>query len=128
MACYRLRNPVRRYAWGSDRVLPEFLGEPNPASEPWAELWIGAHGRASSSVEVGGVWRPLRRFVEAHPARVLGERVLARFGAQLPFLLKVLAVEPALAPDPPRPGGGGPRLGAGGGRTHPRRRSGAELS
>jgi mannose-6-phosphate isomerase len=97
MACYRLRNPVQRYAWGSDRVLPEFLGEPNPTGEPWAELWIGAHGRASSSVEVGGVWRPLRRFVEDQPARVLGERVLARFGAQLPFLLKVLAVERPLS-------------------------------
>lgn len=97
MACYRLRNDVQRYAWGSPTVLPELLGQPNPDGEPWAELWIGAHARASSSVEVGGRWRPLRQLVEDLPARVLGERVLARFGAQLPFLFKVLAVERPLS-------------------------------
>jgi mannose-6-phosphate isomerase len=97
MACYRLRNPVQRYAWGSPRVLPDLLGEANPSQEPWAELWVGAHPRASSSIEVGGVWHSLRRFVENSPARVLGGRVAARFGAQLPFLLKVLAVERPLS-------------------------------
>jgi mannose-6-phosphate isomerase len=97
MACYRLRNPVQRYAWGSPCVLPDFLGEPNPALEPWAELWIGAHPRGTSSIEVGGRWRPLRGFVEHQPERVLGAPVLARFGAQLPFLLKVLAVEQPLS-------------------------------
>lgn len=97
MACYRLRNPVQRYDWGSPTALPDLLGEANPTREPWAELWIGAHARASSSVELGGVWRPLRGFVEQRPDRVLGEAVLARFGAQLPFLLKVLAVERPLS-------------------------------
>lgn len=97
MACYRLRNPVKRYAWGSRSVLPELLGAPSPSDEPWAELWIGAHARASSEVEVGGAWRSLRAWVEDRPAPVLGERVLARFGAQLPFLLKVLAAEQPLS-------------------------------
>jgi len=97
MACYRLRNPVQKYAWGSPRVLPELLGTANPGGEPWAELWIGAHARAPSSVEVGGAWRSLRDFVEREPARVLGAGVVARFGAQLPYLLKVLAVERPLS-------------------------------
>jgi mannose-6-phosphate isomerase len=97
MACYRLRNPVMRYAWGSRTALPELLGAESPSAEPWAELWIGAHPRASSEVEVGGAWRPLRAWVEERPAPVLGPRVLARFGAQLPFLLKVLAAEEPLS-------------------------------
>jgi mannose-6-phosphate isomerase len=97
MAAHRLRNPIRRYPWGSRTTLPELLGAPSPSSEPWAELWIGAHESAPSEVEIGGAWRSLRAWVEDRPARVLGERVLARFGAQLPFLLKVLAVEEPLS-------------------------------
>ena len=97
MACYRLRNPIQRYAWGSRTVLPELLGAASPSEEPWAELWIGAHARAPSEALVGGAWRSLRAWIEERPARVLGEGVLARFGAQLPFLLKVLAAEQPLS-------------------------------
>lgn len=97
MACYRLRNSVQRYAWGSRTAIPELLDEPNPDGEPWAELWVGAHASAPSEVEVGGAWRSLRAWIEERPADVLGERVLARFGAQLPFLLKVVASERPLS-------------------------------
>jgi mannose-6-phosphate isomerase len=97
MACHRLRSPVQRYAWGSRTVLSELLGAPSPSAEPWAELWIGAHARAPSDVEVGTAWRSLRGWIEARPDLVLGERVAARFGAQLPFLLKILAVERPLS-------------------------------
>lgn len=92
MACYRLRNAVQHYAWGSHRALPELLGAPSPSAEPWAELWIGAHLRAPSEALVGGSWRSLRAWIEDRPLPVLGAAVAARFGAQLPFLLKVLAV------------------------------------
>jgi mannose-6-phosphate isomerase len=97
MACYRLRNPVQHYAWGSHTVLPELLGAPSPSAEPWAELWIGAHARAPSEAWVGGAWRSLRRWIEDRPVPVLGERMAARFGAQLPFLLKLLAAERPLS-------------------------------
>jgi mannose-6-phosphate isomerase len=97
MACYRLRNPVQHYAWGSRTVLPELLGAPSPSAEPWAELWIGAHARAPSEVEIGGAWRSLRGWIEERPVPVLGQRVAARFGAQLPFLLKLIAAEQPLS-------------------------------
>jgi mannose-6-phosphate isomerase len=97
MAGYRLRNPVKRYAWGSRDVLQELLGAPAPGEEPWAELWLGAHARGPSEVEVGGAWRSLRGWIEARPVPVLGERVAARFGAQLPFLLKLIAAERPLS-------------------------------
>jgi mannose-6-phosphate isomerase len=97
MAGYRLRNPIQRYDWGSREALQNLLGAPAPGDEPWAELWIGAHARAGSEVEVGGSWRSLRRWIEERPRPVLGTRVAARFGAQLPFLLKVLAAERPLS-------------------------------
>jgi mannose-6-phosphate isomerase len=97
MAGYPLRCEVQRYAWGSRHALPELLGEPSPSAEPWAELWLGAHARAPSQVRVGSAWRSLRAWIEERPVPVLGARVAERFGAQLPFLLKVLAVERPLS-------------------------------
>jgi len=97
MACYRLRCEVQHYDWGSRSALPELLGAPAPSAEPWAELWLGAHARAPSQVLVGSTWRSLRAWIEDRPAAVLGARVAERFGAQLPFLLKVLAVERPLS-------------------------------
>lgn len=99
-----LSNPVRGgrdgYAWGSRTVLAELLGRPVPSPEPEAELWIGAHPTGPSTA--GGT--PLTDLIAAAPAEVLGEAVLARYGARLPYLLKVLAADAPLSlqahPDP----------------------------
>lgn len=92
-----LENTVRSYAWGSRTFLAELLGRPSPAPEPEAELWMGAHARAPSQVCIGEQRVPLPQRIDADPAAVLGASVAARFGGQLPFLLKVLAVETALS-------------------------------
>lgn len=95
-----LSNPVRRYAWGSRTALAELLGRPVPSPEPEAELWIGAHPTGPSTA--GGT--PLTDLIAAAPAEVLGEDALARYGARLPYLLKVLAADAPLSlqahPDP----------------------------
>jgi mannose-6-phosphate isomerase len=93
----RLDNPILEYDWGSRTALPELLGRPSPAPKPQAELWMGAHSKAPSRVEVAGSKLPLDVLIEAKPAAVLGERVLETFGPRLPFLFKVLAVERALS-------------------------------
>jgi mannose-6-phosphate isomerase len=72
-----LTNPVRTYAWGSHTVLPELLGEPSPAAEPWAEVWIGAH--------------------PADPSRLPDGRTLAEVEPRLPFLVKLLAAAEPLS-------------------------------
>jgi mannose-6-phosphate isomerase len=54
MSVHALRNPIQEYAWGSHTTLPAFLGRPVPSERPWAELWLGAHPRASSQVRVNG--------------------------------------------------------------------------
>ncbi|MGH3683246.1 MAG: type I phosphomannose isomerase catalytic subunit, partial [Natronosporangium sp.] len=39
----RLRNPIRRYAWGSRSVIAGLQGRAAPSPGPEAELWVGAH-------------------------------------------------------------------------------------
>ena len=82
-----LDNPIMHYAWGSPDAIPRLLGRDNPGGEPWAELWMGAHPKAPSSVRVGGESVPLDALIEREPAAILGEGG----GARLPFLFKVLA-------------------------------------
>ncbi len=95
---YRLDNSTRRYSWGSRHVLAELLGRPVPSPEPEAELWLGAHsGAPSRLVGEDGSRVSLRTAIEQRPAELLGTACLEAFGPELPFLLKVLAVEDPLS-------------------------------
>lgn len=91
----RLRNPVRGYAWGSRSVIAGLQGRPVPSPGPEAELWIGAHPADPSVLESSGV--PLTEAIAADPGQVLGEPVRSRFGARLPYLLKLLAADAPLS-------------------------------
>ncbi|SEK24077.1 mannose-6-phosphate isomerase, type 1 [Blastococcus sp. DSM 46786] len=91
---WQLSNGVRFYPWGSRTVIPELLGEPVPADRPHAELWVGAHPDEPSVLSDG---RPLDKAIAEDPDRLLGPAVVERFGARLPFLLKVLAAETPLS-------------------------------
>ena len=93
----QLRNPIRDYAWGSRSALAELQGRPSPAPRPEAELWMGAHPGAPSEVRCDGDWIPLGDWIRRDPEAVLGKAVLERFGAELPFLFKVLAPVQALS-------------------------------
>ncbi|SEM49243.1 mannose-6-phosphate isomerase, class I [Streptacidiphilus jiangxiensis] len=86
----RLENAVRPYAWGSRTAIPALLGQ-EPSGEPQAELWMGAHPGAPSGVDRGAGGVSLDRLIAADPERELGAATVARFGAGLPFLFKVLA-------------------------------------
>jgi mannose-6-phosphate isomerase len=91
---WQLTSGVRFYPWGSRTVIPELLGEPVPAERPYAELWVGAHPDEPSLLPDG---RPLDLAIAADPDALLGRPVVERFGARLPFLLKVLAAESPLS-------------------------------
>ena len=93
----RLENPVQHYAWGSHTAIPELLGRPSPAPEPWAELWMGAHPMATSRVVGAGESLPLDAYVARDPEAVLGAATAARFERKLPFLFKVLAAAEPLS-------------------------------
>lgn len=91
---YLLHNRIQPYEWGGrgpGAFIPRLLGiEPEPG-RPYAELWIGAHPSAPSQVELGGRLVPLPDAIARQPDDILGPAVVARFGASLPFLLKVLS-------------------------------------
>ena len=94
----RLEASIKSYDWGSRTILAALQGRPGPSTLPEAELWLGAHPNGSAWVEMGdGTRVPLGELVERDPRGVLGDAVFARFGARLPFLFKVLAVERALS-------------------------------
>jgi mannose-6-phosphate isomerase len=91
---WSLTSAVRFYPWGSLTVIPELLGQPSPAQQPHAELWLGAHPDEPSLLADG---RPLDRAIAQDPDRLLGGPVVTRFGPRLPFLMKVLAADRPLS-------------------------------
>jgi len=92
---FKLDNPIQNYAWGSHHALAKLLGAPSPSEKPEAELWLGAHPSAPSRVLPSG--ESLAAFIERDPERVLGTDAHRKYGARLPFLLKVLAAESPLS-------------------------------
>jgi mannose-6-phosphate isomerase len=91
MRIYRLDNPSQRYAWGSASGITEALGIPNPGGGPLAEIWMGAHPSAPSTVQIEGGRIGLDDLISRDPDAYLGETVVDRFGESLPFLFKVLS-------------------------------------
>ncbi|MDR8018876.1 mannose-6-phosphate isomerase, class I [Nesterenkonia aerolata] len=85
-------NPVQHYAWGSSTAFAERFGWPVD-EQPQAEIWMGAHPKAPSSVVLPG----------AEPSAVSLDQLLedrpelAGASGQLPFLLKVLAAAQPLS-------------------------------
>lgn len=94
---YRLTNPIQDYVWGSTTSMSELFGIANDEGKPQAEMWMGAHPNGCSTVEKDGKTTLLSDLVSANPEQVLGEKVYQRFGAELPYLLKILAAAKPLS-------------------------------
>ena len=91
-----LQGTVQPYAWGSQEALPRIMGVP-PTGEPQAELWLGAHPRGPSMLPRGGEDLSLDEVIAADPVGELGAETARSFGDELPFLLKILAVDQPLS-------------------------------
>lgn len=91
-AVIALDGVARGYAWGSPTAIPQLCGV-EPDGRPVAELWFGAHPAGPSPA----LDATLDKLIAADPAAALGTATVERFGAQLPFLVKLLAVEHALS-------------------------------
>jgi len=85
----KLINSLQNYAWGSKTALTDLYGIPNPQQQPMAELWMGAHPKSPSRVELDGEKVSLRALIDTDQSHLLGAKVAQRFG-ELPFLFKVL--------------------------------------
>jgi mannose-6-phosphate isomerase len=88
-----LDNPIRAYAWGSRTAIAALRGRPVPSETPEAEMWIGAHPDDPSHIDGIG----LDKLVEAAPEYLIGPTATRRFGARLPYLLKILAAAAPLS-------------------------------
>jgi mannose-6-phosphate isomerase len=102
----RMINPVRPYAWGSRHFIAALQDRPVPTASPEAELWLGAHPAAPSAVVSLPAETPeerrtppptLDRWIAENRAETLGPDVAARFGGELPFLMKILAAAQPLS-------------------------------
>ncbi|USR79247.1 mannose-6-phosphate isomerase, class I [Arcanobacterium pinnipediorum] len=106
-----LQGRVREYSWGSHSAIPQLFGYA-PHSHPVAELWFGAHPTAPSFISdnpatrayepasLSGTQSPghsLADLIATDPNTVLGRDIVARYGSQLPFLLKLIAPDEPLS-------------------------------
>jgi mannose-6-phosphate isomerase class I len=87
-----LHGAIQHYDWGGFEYIPRLIGIDNPASRPFAELWMGAHPRGPATVDIDGAGITLERLIKADPWTVLGSEVALRFAGRLPYLFKVLDV------------------------------------
>lgn len=94
---YSMRNPIQNYAWGSRTAIAELMGIGAPSDQPQAEIWMGAHPKAPSRIRYQGTWHRLNQVIERHPESFIGIAAMDRFGSELPFLLKILAVSQPLS-------------------------------
>ncbi len=87
----RLECTMMPYAWGSRTAMADLMGRPSPSSAPEAELWMGAHPMAPSTLSRNGEKRGLADVIAGAPTSELGAEVEASYGPRLPFLMKLLA-------------------------------------
>ena len=85
-----LDDPIQAYAWGAVDGFSSLLGS-EPSGGPEAEVWVGTHP-AAPSVLADDPDRTLAAVIASDPATLLGADVVAAFGPDLPFLLKVLCI------------------------------------
>ncbi|EGR3360649.1 mannose-6-phosphate isomerase, class I [Vibrio parahaemolyticus] len=93
---YTLNNPVKNFPWGSRTAIRDYFGIDNSNLEHQAEIWMGAHPSASSSISQAGVDISLCDVIASNPDYWLGKETKENFSS-LPFLVKVLAAEEPLS-------------------------------
>lgn len=97
---YLLINKIQPYDWGTrgeQAFIPNFLGLESSNTEPYAELWIGAHPNAPSDVLMDGERVRLPDLIAKYPYEILGRSVVDSFSGRFPFLLKILSVAEPLS-------------------------------
>ncbi|PFG57839.1 mannose-6-phosphate isomerase type 1 [Vibrio sp. ES.051] len=93
---FLMNNVIQNYAWGSTTSVSQLFGIENPADEPQAELWMGAHPNGCSMVMANCKETKLSELIAQDVNAFLNEEVATRFG-ELPYLFKILAAEKALS-------------------------------
>ncbi|MEQ8704391.1 MAG: mannose-6-phosphate isomerase, class I [Phaeodactylibacter sp.] len=90
-----LKGVVQHYAWGGYAYIPNLIRQENPDLEPFAELWMGTHDRGPAVLKSQAGAILLKDWLSQTPEALGASQ--ARFGAELPFLFKVLDVREMLS-------------------------------
>ena len=93
---FPIKGAIQHYAWGGKKFIPALMDLQNADSQPFAEVWLGAHQRGPAQLNVDGEEISLKDFLEKNPD-ALGEKVINQFGKRLPYLFKVLDVQKMLS-------------------------------
>lgn len=95
MDIVKIAPQIKDYDWGNVNFIPSLLGIPADG-KPKAEVWYGTHPAGESTVpEYGDM--PLGAFLVEHSDTYFGKDHLEHFGAVLPLLFKVLAIDKPLS-------------------------------
>ncbi|ROZ65678.1 mannose-6-phosphate isomerase, class I [Kocuria soli] len=90
-------DPIQNYAWGSRSVLARMQSREVPSVDPEAELWVGSHPSGPSVLTVDGQERSIIDLLAEDPKRLVGRRADVLHDGDLPFLLKILAIDAPLS-------------------------------
>lgn len=93
---YKLTGTLQHYIWGGKNYIPTLLGIEKDQNQYYAEWWLGAHSSSPSIIEYNKKTQTLIEFLNHNPC-VLGTKSRAKFGDELPYLLKILDVEKPLS-------------------------------
>lgn len=98
MTLYCLENPIINNDWGCPNSMVELYGYENSKNLPLAELWMGAHPKATSSIVLtNNDSKPLNEWIARNPQNILGRQCAEKFFNKLPFLFKVLSANSPLS-------------------------------
>ena len=88
-----IRPALMNYAWGrrDPQCWVARLAGAHTAP-PWAEVWYGAHPSAPSWAEFEGEALALDMLIDQEAKRILGQRLVTKWGNTFPFMGKVISV------------------------------------
>lgn len=97
---YKLINTIQRYEWGTkgkNAFIAKLLNIKPEKNKPYAELWMGAHPKASSKIKIDDKIIDLAEAIRNYPIEMLGKKTAKVYSNSLPFLFKVLSANDALS-------------------------------
>lgn len=93
---FPIEGAIQHYAWGGNEFIPQLMGLSNDDQQTFAEVWLGAHQRGPAKLKNQEKDITLRDYLIQNP-QALGDKVLKKFGKNLPYLFKVLDVKKMLS-------------------------------
>lgn len=94
-----IRPRAQNYHWGKVgelSLVARLAGDFDPQL-PYAELWYGSHVKSPSLAIVGNTKQALNILISEYSDQILGVENTKKFGANLPFLAKILSIDRALS-------------------------------